>query len=1146
MSTDVLHLTIPGIAAPLDTAIPDSLNFGYFIPSSGVGYRLDTYDMPGDTTNFATRAVVTALEQMGLDWDRRYREYLQAPRSPTPITRPYFTIGLLSQPGGGVIKNQTEEALKYMPGNGSQVDFPYFTTGSDMPHDFVTTNEPATPTDNSGESDIGFDKVNTEALIRLLLAQPRVTKLELDPFVLDLIPTNQADRSIRDDPRVAVHGRRRSPDSPAFPTERRDLDNHMFVTFSFLAVDLAIDADNNGMIDHSAAEVEMKNWSGSTGKVMLPNIGDVNSDRIPNYADGYDIFPESNKPSSGGSFEPLEITFPDDLDLSKTKFHLTYSESDPALVTRTSPPPPFTYSPALNGVYRIWTEKGTVARKKAQINAGGDFIKSNTDYLVTDLGAHLVGRKATVYIEAVKPSVDAADHEVVIKVIPEEGPQRIIGQPADTVRVTSALCEIAVDANRDGQMKFNSQDASDATTKAKPYRFWTNDDDDNRNVTPDFPWDETDPEFYPPRRADSADRIINSKRDCEDLARLWINVAGCASALSNPADNLYLGLKWNTDAGQAPRIRLFRSADPLGGLGYIQSVPEAAIQVAGDTVTSPNHCLLDVEEPDSATPVSSGMDSVVPRAWRKVDYIFGKRDLVGLDPGSSVLPLLFEGVAEGKGQLVPVFLRRNSDGSMVVIREGAGVWVDLKNIRRMYMRAHSTPYSISSLGDFPLPYDAFKANLGPDGDAVLYLTTPRAPYAVDTAPDGYTHGVLTIPNDRLSYAQGDSITDPGGHVYPFEAAPDEEAKCVVFVHGIDMTIDAQLGYGESFFKRLWWEGYRGRFVAFRWNTVLDDNGAFLYGAGRENSSIFNSGEYRSWKGGASLKSYVETVLRRQMGDTAVISIAGHSLGNACVGEALRQGLQISSYVAMEAAVSLSCYYPEPADPATDMLVSAFQPELLTAETDKPTPQYTSLGGYAGYLRDIKTSSGATRLVAYQNIDDFWLRTGKTREIVITVPAQVNAGGYVVAPAYDLNLGKFTVDWFNYQRLCKPDDRIGYGQYLYDPDPAKLASFEYGLRLKRPVKDLHEVMAYVSRTRTFPLGAQTADGKEQPPGFDASVNMKNEYGFGTKRADHSGQFQRDIQFMYGDEDGAKWHDADGFLMPFYLRLMNSLLVAPSRP
>ncbi len=41
------------------------------------------------------------------------------------------------------------------------------------------------------------------------------------------------------------------------------------------------------------------------------------------------------------------------------------------------------------------------------------------------------------------------------------------------------VASLAVDANRDGTIKLASEDASDATSAEKPYRFWLNDDDDN-------------------------------------------------------------------------------------------------------------------------------------------------------------------------------------------------------------------------------------------------------------------------------------------------------------------------------------------------------------------------------------------------------------------------------------------------------------------------------------------------------------------------------------------------------------------------------------------------------------------------------------------------------------------------------------------
>jgi hypothetical protein len=51
-----------------------------------------------------------------------------------------------------------------------------------------------------------------------------------------------------------------------------------------------------------------------------------------------------------------------------------------------------------------------------------------------------------------------------------------------------------------------------------------------------------------------------------------------------------------------------------------------------------------------------------------------------------------------------------------------------------------------------------------------------------------------------------------------------------------------------------------------------------------------------------------------------------------------------------------------------------------------------------------------------------------------------------------------------------------------------------------------------------------------------------YGYGSARADHSGQFQRDIQVMYGDNDGKPWVDKNGNATPLYDQLMRDLNVA----
>jgi hypothetical protein len=136
--------------------------------------------------------------------------------------------------------------------------------------------------------------------------------------------------------------------------------------------------------------------------------------------------------------------------------------------------------------------------------------------------------------------------------------------------------KLAVDANRDGTITF---DATDATSATAPYRFWLNDDDDT-GFGPSFPWANSDPEYYPPRRADSSDQVINSQRDGEDLTRIWVNAAGMIDTVKNLSSDLYLGLKWKNTTGH-PSIRLFRSADPDGGLGHIKNALVAFGATAG-------------------------------------------------------------------------------------------------------------------------------------------------------------------------------------------------------------------------------------------------------------------------------------------------------------------------------------------------------------------------------------------------------------------------------------------------------------------------------------------------------------------------------------------------------------------------------------
>jgi hypothetical protein len=639
--------------------------------------------------------------------------------------------------------------------------------------------------------------------------------------------------------------------------------------------------------------------------------------------------------------------------------------------------------------------------------------------------------------------------------------------------------KLAVDANRDGTITF---DAADATSASAPYRFWLNDDDDVK-FSSAF-WSDRDPEYYPARRPDSGDRVINSPRDCEDLSRLWLDLSGLAASIKSTSSDLYIGLKWKTTGGTAPAIRLFRSADPTGGLGHIKDVMVARIQA--DKVNSRRYdfCLVHADYADlSLDPIETNpeIDQVASGAdSRPADFIFTKGAFGEVTESQPMARLLFEAVREGKGELVLVVVRKTSSNSWEKVFEGGSVWLQLENIRRMYVRVHATPAE----PNFLLPWQV--------------SSPPPSPYEESSviAEDK----ALRILDTQLSYAAGDSTEALAAH--PFSPVPGEQAKCVVFVHGIDLNVPTQQGYAQSFFKRLWWEGYRGRFVAFRWSTPLAD-GIFNspFGWGQEGKSVYNSGEYRAFKGGTSLRKFVSDLRSSTnpfyVGAEAVIGLAAHSQGNIAAGEALRQGMQVNSYVAMEAAVPLSCYY------SSSETLPAF-PRFSNAETQSRTT--ASHGGasprYPGYFASLGSSAKAS----YHNEDDFWL-----------------VGGTAAA-------GLFETNWIANNAKYKPDLAGTLNNYRFNFINGPY--FEASARTLRGVLDAHESMAFVCRSMSLALGAVAP-----APMFGSQVNLKTQYQFGLGRPDHSGQFQRDIQFMYGNENGIPWAE------PLYVQLMRHLLVGP---
>ncbi|MEI8343266.1 MAG: alpha/beta hydrolase, partial [Verrucomicrobiota bacterium] len=429
--------------------------------------------------------------------------------------------------------------------------------------------------------------------------------------------------------------------------------------------------------------------------------------------------------------------------------------------------------------------------------------------------------------------------------------------------------ELGVDGNHDGVIQLGS--SSDQTTAEKPYKFWINDDHDD-----------ADQGDIIDSHHNYDDENITCIRDLEDYARLWINMTG-VSAMLQANNGICAGLKWEPipgASGATPTIKIFQAVETSGSTGYLSDVNTANQQISGSYD-------VPVEDKNGITVVGSNAFILPKSFWDGFDDTHPKH-------------LIFEGVSEGKGKLVLVFF----DSSGNPIGEGGAVYMDIKNIKKMYERVQGLPQNIAA------PYEQ---SAGPF----------TGPVSCQHIQDGQT----------------------------FDKPSDETTQCVVFVHGWNNSQDESINAAETMFKRLWWQGYKGHFCMFRWDTLVS---GWMYDPGQ-----FNRSESRAWVYGAALKTW-GNYLSTTGGYT--VSLIGHSMGNVVCGEALRQGMGVRNYLLMQGAVAASCYDP-------NVLT---EPTLVDEDTQIPTPDWhvdpvsnQQTNGYRGYLQNVQGT-----LVNFNNRGDW--------------------------------------------------------------------------------------------------------------------------------------------------------------------------------
>jgi hypothetical protein len=238
-------------------------------------------------------------------------------------------------------------------------------------------------------------------------------------------------------------------------------------------------------------------------------------------------------------------------------------------------------------------------------------------------------------------------------------------------KVNIIPAEVALDANRDGEITF---DQKDKTTTEKPFRFWINDDDDTFGEGNDAGGTL---DRIPAVTPDHQNNFIDFIRDLEDFSRVAFNLPNSLWSQIK-AGEIQVGFKWSDTSDGTPAVNIFRQSDQSGGqVQYFVNEDEAFNQSA--TFANAAQKVMTVSGSGTAYFQQSFIDR--------------------LPTTSAPTYVLFEGAAKGKGKLNLVL---KVNGQEVVC---GGPWIKLMDVRQFYTRGRTslTATQISDPWDSPNP-----------------------------------------------------------------------------------------------------------------------------------------------------------------------------------------------------------------------------------------------------------------------------------------------------------------------------------------------------------------------------------------------------------------------------------------------------------
>jgi hypothetical protein len=210
------------------------------------------------------------------------------------------------------------------------------------------------------------------------------------------------------------------------------------------------------------------------------------------------------------------------------------------------------------------------------------------------------------------------------------------------------VIKLQLDVNHDGAMDLSFA-GPDNTSQARPLVWWANNDNDvsiptGYHLGIDLDW---------PKHSDFETCRINSQRDLEDFARLWIcGIPGLTNA------GYQVTLHWANVTSGNPSIKLFNSVETNGGVGYL-----TVTNIASAQLNPANNSVISIGT------VATGATFTFP---------------ANFFTNSATKYLLFEGAGIGSGELVMTI----GQGTNVLVE--TSVFMDLHQVEDFYERGIAT------------------------------------------------------------------------------------------------------------------------------------------------------------------------------------------------------------------------------------------------------------------------------------------------------------------------------------------------------------------------------------------------------------------------------------------------------------------------